>query len=156
MASSTKNLIICDIDGTLADVGHRLHFVTKKPKNWKGFFEAMIKDSLNVWCAVLLQAMARQGYKIFLVSGRPEDYRSHTEEWLKKHKVTYDKLLMRKAGDFRKDDIVKRELLYKIGKEKILFVVDDRQSVVDMWRKEGLLCLQCNPEPSVDLGKDYV
>jgi hypothetical protein len=31
------------------------------------------------------------------------------------------------------------------GKDKILFVVADRSRVVEMWRSEGLVCLQCAP-----------
>jgi hypothetical protein len=52
-------------------------------------------------------------------------------------------LLMRKDGDFRADHIVKQEILDKhIDKERVLFVLDDRQQVVDMWRRNGLVCFQ--------------
>ena len=59
----------------------------------------------------------------------------------------YKKLVMRKTGDYRKDSIVKREMFEEHieGKYNVLFVLDDRNQVVDMWRKElGLTCLQCN------------
>lgn len=44
---------------------------------------------------------------------------------------------MRRTGDHRKDAQVKREL-YKqhvAGKYAALFVLDDRDQVVDLWRK---------------------
>jgi hypothetical protein len=41
--------------------------------------------------------------------------------------------------------IVKREMLAGMDRSKILFVVEDRSGVVEMWRSEGLVCLQCAP-----------
>ena len=50
---------------------------------------------------------------------------------------------MRGAEDHRPDHVVKREILNNgIDKTKVWFVLDDRKSVVDMWRKSGLRCLQ--------------
>lgn len=52
---------------------------------------------------------------------------------------------MRKDGDFRKDSIVKEEI-YREWIEpfhEVLFCIDDRKQVVDMWRSIGLTCLQC-------------
>ena len=50
---------------------------------------------------------------------------------------------MRQDGDFRRDDIVKQEILDKyIDKDRVLFVLDDRDQVVDMWRRNGLTCFQ--------------
>ncbi len=52
---------------------------------------------------------------------------------------------LRKDNDRRSDTEVKRELLATLDKSKILFVVEDRSRVVEMWRSEGLVCLQCAP-----------
>ncbi len=58
-------------------------------------------------------------------------------------------LHMREDGDFRKDSIIKEEILNKYLKDNnlkvddIAFVVDDRKKVVDMWRRRGITCLQC-------------
>jgi len=40
----TEELVIFDIDGTLADVSERIHHVSKKPKNWNAFFAGMAQD----------------------------------------------------------------------------------------------------------------
>jgi FMN phosphatase YigB (HAD superfamily) len=137
--------IIVDLDGTLADVGHRLHHLQGR-KSWKRFFEGMPRDPVNVWCRTLMTAMKREGYGIAIITGRPDEYETAIRTWLLNHDVPYDRLHMRKSGDFRADDIVKKEILdAHFRKEDILFVVDDRQTVVDMWRREGLVCLQCAP-----------
>jgi phosphoglycolate phosphatase-like HAD superfamily hydrolase len=137
--------IIVDLDGTLADVRHRLHYL-KGRKDWKRFFGEMRLDPLNVWCRALMRAMKDAGFTVAIVSGRPGDYADDIREWLRTHDVPYDALHTRRAGDFRPDDIVKKEILEAhFRKEDILFVVDDRPSVVAMWRREGLVCLQCEP-----------
>jgi hypothetical protein len=54
---------------------------------------------------------------------------------------------MRKAKDYRKDAIIKREIFDReiSGKYRIEFVLDDRDQVVDMWRKDlKLNCFQVN------------
>ena len=59
--------------------------------------------------------------------------------------VPYHILLMRKEGDYRDDAIVKKELGAKVAEMgTILFAIDDRQRVVDMWRENGIVCLQCD------------
>lgn len=139
--------IIVDLDGTLCDVEHRVHHVQQKPKNWHAFNSAMDEDKSYFWCIELIAAMKDRGYKIFFVTGRDEDYRSNTETWLKKHLIDYDFLYMRKAKDHREDSDVKEEIYYTMIEKKaqVLFVVDDRKSVVERWRKIGLTCLQPAP-----------
>lgn len=134
--------IIIDIDGTLANIDHRTHFVTGEgKKDWKSFFAAMSDDALNypVW----MMAMGYSQKKI-LVSGRSEEYRTQTEEWLKKYHFTYDALFMRKQGDYREDSIVKEEIYREhiAPFYNVLIVLDDRDRVVKMWRSLGLHCWQ--------------
>ena len=51
---------------------------------------------------------------------------------------------MRSENDCRSDVDVKREILQKIREQyDVSFVFDDRRSVVQMWREEGLVCFQC-------------
>lgn len=135
--------IIVDIDGTLADVERRRHHLP----DWPKFFADMRNDPPITPVIELVNALIlSQRYDVVLASGRPEDYRADTEAWLDTHRVSWDALYMRKAGDRRSDVIVKREMLAEIRKQwNVSFVIDDRQSVVDMWRSEGLVCLQAAP-----------
>jgi predicted secreted acid phosphatase len=140
-----KEIVIFDIDGTLADVSERIHHLQKKPKNWDAFFREMAQDqairSMVRLCNILYQA----GVRIVLCSGRSEEHRTETVQWLKKERVKYHELRLRPDGDRRSDVTVKREMLTGIDKSNILFVVEDRTRVVQMWREEGLVCLQCAP-----------
>lgn len=139
--------ILVDLDGTLCDVEHRVHHVQGKDKNWKAFNELMIHDELNHWCFELMEAMTSRGYKIIFVTGRGESSRVPTESWLKKHHVKYEHLYMRGVLDRREDSDVKEDIYLQSIEQnyQVLFVIDDRKSVVDRWRKLELICLQCAP-----------
>lgn len=139
--------VIFDLDGTLADLTHRRHFVASKPKNWKAFFSGLDRDTVIEPVAMVARGFA-VGNRVIICSGRPDDLRDVTEKWLRKHVwgngLPIAPVYMRKAGDFRADDIVKSELLDQILADgyRPEFVFDDRARVVKMWRTRGLLCAQ--------------
>jgi len=140
-----EQFVIFDIDGTLADVSERVHHVLKKPRNWNAFNEGMAQDKAIRSMVRLCNILYAAGIHIVLCSGRNEKNRPETIEWLGRQGVNYHELLLRKDEDFRSDAVVKREILQGMDKSRILFVVEDRSRVVEMWRSEGLTCLQCAP-----------
>lgn len=136
--------VIFDIDGTLADLTHRLHHIKNGSSNWDAFFADAHLDTLITEICGLNHILAEH-YKIILVSGRTDAIREITEKWLLDNGIKYSELHMRKHGDYRQDFIIKSEILDHIladGNE-IEFVIDDRPSVVAMWRERGIICLQC-------------
>lgn len=136
--------VIVDIDGTLADLSHRIHHVTGGNKNYDQFYAELSNDLPFEATINLVHHLNAAGATIILASGRPDNYRADTVSWLVKHSVPYDFLYMRKAGDFRADYIIKREILDQIRADSFdpWIVIDDRPQVVDMWRSEGLTVLQ--------------
>ncbi len=140
-----KNIVIADLDGTIADCEHRRHFVTGKNKDWQKFYAACIDDEPNVPVINTLRALKAQGYQIIIFSGRSDEVVDSTIEWLTAFDVPYDEIRMREAGDFTADEVLKKSWLNLINKDEILAVFDDRQKVVDMWREEGLVCFQVAP-----------
>lgn len=147
--------IICDLDGTLCNIEHRLKFVhpeSGQKKNWMAFQENLVNDTINDWCAEIITHL---GYdcdgdpinKIVLCSGRTNNYRTLTKNWLKENNMQYNNLFMRYNGDYRQDYIAKEILLdFEIlTRYTPYFFIDDRQQVVDLWRKRGYVCLQCAP-----------
>jgi hypothetical protein len=134
--------IIVDIDGTIADCRHRRHFVNDGNKDWKSFYEAMTQDSCiePIKFLIINTAWVRLVY----CTGRPEEYRPHTEEWLKNNGFYWSEIYMRKTGDFRPDYIVKEEMLDQMRRDGYYpqLAIDDKQDVVDMWRRNGIITLQ--------------
>lgn len=145
-----EKCIVFDIDGTLANCSHRVHHVNGKKKDWPAFMAGIPDDEPIEQMIEMNHLLNEVDLPIFLCSGRSENERADTEAWLAKHGVYYDKMFMRSAGDYRADYIIKRELLEAIRLEGFNphIIFDDRQCVVDMWRKEGLYVLQADPKPS--------
>ncbi|SRR5579883_132666 len=138
--------IICDLDGTLADISHRVHHASGERKNWRRFFEGIPEDAIAEVVADILRHYSTT-HNIVFVSGRPEHTRSDTVAWLQKHVPFIEQysLYMRPNGDFRPDNIVKAELYDQHIEPEYgapFFVLDDRDKVVKMWREKGLICLQ--------------
>lgn len=135
-------MLVCfDIDGTLADVSHRVKYWRETPKNWAMFKAEMINDEPITPIVKIAQDLWTHGHTVILCSGRGEESRKVTEEWMKKHAIEFHKLYMRVEKDYRGDDIVKKELLDQIiqdwGKAPDI-VFDDRPRVVQMWRENGV------------------
>jgi hypothetical protein len=134
---------VFDIDGTLADITHRLPLIQKEPKDWDAFFDACSKDKPIKHMITLVRILVDCSSIVF-VSGRAERFRAKTEAWLMKHLSFSNPLYMRKDGDHRPDNEVKSELLDQLladGYEPAL-VFDDRSVVVKMWRERGIPCAQ--------------
>lgn len=143
-----KGFVLCDLDGTLCDIGHRLEYASGEKKNWGTFFSKIADDAVRLDTLSLLNDFSNDGYEIILVSARPDTYRQLTEEWLMKHAFThpsytgamYKTLIMRKGHDKRPDTEVKQQMYNTYFKDKypIRTVIDDRPSVIRMWRENGL------------------
>lgn len=128
--------VIVDIDGTVALMGDRGPYD----------YSLVHLDRPNHRVIDVVHALYVAGNTIIFMSGRSSDCRTVTEAWLDKHVgIPYKALHMRASGDMRKDSIVKRELFdrYIRGNYNVACVLDDRDQVVHMWRRElGLTCLQ--------------
>ena len=144
-------VVIFDIDGTLADISHRLHFVEHDSfredthnSDWDSFLDPEnVKKDLPIWQLVnLAKSLNSCNYEIWLLTGRQESLRVTTEAWLESHGILYTKLIMRKNSDYRPDYEVKAEMLDDLELCNIQFAVDDRTPVVEMMKNRGILCLQ--------------
>jgi hypothetical protein len=127
------------MDGTIADASRReAKFLKGKKKNWPGFFKDMEKDPpiKDVLDRVLELA---ETHDIVILTGRPDRYRPQTESWLKKYKVPALEVLMRRRGDTRRDFDSKSELMKELlGRRNVVLALDDREPVVDLYRKLGV------------------
>ena len=147
-----KPNIICDLDGTLADLTHRLHHIKGGKKDWDAFHAQCVNDKPHEDVIEIVDTFrvgsCGCGYPpkdLYILSGRNEVVRDETEWWLEDNTPFVDAVLaMRKANDRRPDTEVKRDMVRELGltPDNTLCVFDDRQCVVDMWREMGFRCLQ--------------
>lgn len=128
--------VCVDIDGTIADLGDRDPYAT----------QGVLNDKVNKSVLSVMQSMKRDNpyLDIILVSGREDKVNKETIQWLKTNKVPYDELYMRRTGDRRKDAQIKKEIYNEhiLPYYNVLFVIDDRQQVVDQLRSMGLTVFQ--------------
>jgi len=158
--------VIFDIDGTLANIEHRRHFVTGKKKDFDSFNAHMCADTANDPIVELLWMCDDAAKQIIFCTGRMEQFREVTRNFLLDEcgfESTYhtgvkcsresierhiDTFLIMRPDERRHDpdseikqDML-NEILKTVSKHNVLFAVDDRKRVVDMWRANGITCLQ--------------
>lgn len=142
-----KDTIIFDLDGTLSNPDHRLHLIRKDNPDFDTFYSECSKDLVNKWCLELINILSKNSiYKILIVSSRRKCELGKTLEWLRANDVPIEPRhvhLLRNKDNYTADTELKKRWVNKYGKDRILFAVDDREKVVNMWRKEGIICLQC-------------
>ncbi len=140
-------LYIFDLDGTLALIEHRRHFVEGDKKDWPAFFAACKDDSPNLPVRAVLLALQRSGAEVRIWSGRSDEVRELTEQWLRFFNIECS-VKMRYAGDHQPDEKLKASWFDSLSQEdriRLIAIFDDRDRVVDMWRKRGVACLQVAP-----------
>lgn len=126
--------VIVDMDGTLAhNDGHRSYYD----------YSNVAGDGVH-WHVVDAVNGLGNLHHVIVVSGRPEEARQGTIDWLTTYGVQYDELLMRQAGDQRSDMIVKMEILRDViaPQYNVIASIDDRPSVCEVWRKMGIPTFQ--------------
>ena len=133
-----KKIILCDIDGTIANNDHRQHFLEGK-KDWDGFFSELINDEpiFPIINKVIEEHDA--GKDIIFLTGRPERYRYSTTLWLKEYFNFELKILMRKDNDQNNKLKVKKEIFEENFKaEEIAYIIDNDNDLVSMWSSMGI------------------
>ncbi len=144
---AAKQTVLFDIDGTLADIEHRRKYLDQERPDWAKFNAEIGNDMPNHAIVGLYNILWQSDvYELIIVTGRNEAFRKVTETWFAWNEIIFNRIIMRADHDYRADHIIKEEILDMLlgeGKQ-IAFTVDDRQQVVDMWRRRGITCLQCD------------
>ena len=141
-----KKIVIFDLDGTLALIDKRRDLATKDNGkfDWDVFFNPDMVDLDDPNTPVIQMAdLLSTDYRIWILSGRSDVTQQATRDWLVKNGVYYDHLVMRPQNHlYLPDNDLKQMWLDNIGVDNVAMVFDDRQQVVDMWRKNGLTTFQ--------------
>ena len=144
--------IIVDMDGTIADIDTRVIKAKATPPHgkrmdWEIFLdpiEMAHSDKPNEHVVHLVKMLQETGHRIIVTSARNERHRAVTTQQLDEWGIKYERLYLRKDGDFRQDGIVKAELYEQILSDGYMprIAIDDRNQVVEVWRKLGIHCWQ--------------
>ena len=140
-------IVIFDLDGTLALIDDRRDLATKDNGkfDWDVFFnpDNISLDLPNQPVIDMANLLSKQGFRIFILSGRSDVTHQATVNWLNDNGIWWDHLVMRPQNHlYLPDNDLKQMWLDSIGKDNVAMVFDDRNQVVDMWRQNGLTCFQ--------------
>lgn len=136
--------VIFDMDGTIANVDHRLKYIMQDRKDWDTWNKLMPYDTPNIEICKLTHMYYEIGYVVIICSGRFEKYRKITKDQLDTWGIEYASLYMRADSDYRSDVDVKYDMLRAIQESELDLVMcfDDRDRVVKMYRDNDITCLQ--------------
>ena len=128
--AAPRPMAFVDIDGVLADVRHRLHYIERRPRDWDGFFAAAVEDPAHAEGLALVETLAAE-HEIVFLTGRPRRCEADTERWLARHGVGGHQVVMRPERDRRPAAIVKLELLRRLARGRtVAVIVDDDAEVI--------------------------
>lgn len=140
--SDPRPLAVFDLDGVLADVGHRLHHLDARPKDWAAFFRDAVHDPVHPQGAALVHEAVRD-CEVVYVTGRPEQCRWDTVHWLRANGLPDGTLAMRAPRDRRPARLAKPELLRRLAHDRtVAVVVDDDPEVCDAYEAAGWTVLR--------------
>src|ERR1700678_2117016 len=137
--SKVGDAVIFDLDGVLANAESRQHYIKRPRPDWEAFFAASGEDPPVDEVAALLSLLT-PALAIVLLTARPARIGPMTVDWLGRHALRWDLLVMRRDGDYRPARHFKQEALRDIrshGLDLKLCFEDDLRNV-EMFRAEGV------------------
>ena len=140
LAFDRRPAVIVDVDDTLCDVSEIRHLYAE-PDDFRAFTVAsrncLPRQEVLDWCH---QQFHEGGYAL-LVTGRSDEFRDITVEWLDEHlSVPYAGLWMRTKGDYGSNASVKREIHAELTRAfAIRAAIDDDPLIVEMWTALGII-----------------
>jgi hypothetical protein len=141
--------IIIDIDDTLSLSGKR--FQLAKKSNGKIDWDIAHNDELvkqdepNFPMIDLAKRYKKDGFKVVILTGRPESIRQVTEDWLKRYDIEYDALYMRNKNEYYIKAPVFKKGIYQIYLDDVFCAYDDDEEIIQMWNSLGIPAFKVYP-----------
>jgi phosphoglycolate phosphatase-like HAD superfamily hydrolase len=147
-----RPLAVFDLDGTLADVRHRLHHLDRRPRDWESFFAAAPQDPPLPRGVAMARESAAE-CEVRYLTGRPERCRRDTLDWLAAHGLPEGRVHMRRDGDRRPARRTKLDILRRLARDReVRVLVDDDELVCADAEAAGFTVVRARwATPSADL-----
>lgn len=132
--------VIIDVDDTLCDISEIRHLYAV-PDNFHSFTltsrDCLPRQDALDWC----QRFHNKGCALLVVTGRSDEFRGITEDWLAEYlPIPYLGLFMRRKGDNRSNVSVKRAIHTALTQSfDIWAAIDDDPQIVQMWAELGIV-----------------
>jgi hypothetical protein len=150
------NIVLSDLDSTLADVQHRAHLArldSQHPNDWIKYSLACINDTPMAGPVRTLQMLA-ETFPIYLVSGRNIEAQDATEEWLNLVGVPYEELRLHRSTDDMHNGRYKVGYIQELRSRGYnpMLMLEDHLAVAAMVEAVGVPVLSVNPRYDDTIG----
>ena len=134
-----SEVVIFDLDGVISDASHRQHFLKKSEKDWDGFFSACTQDP-PIYSGLQLINLIHQLQGVIILTARPVTIQSETLDWLKRHDVDWNALIMRSEQDHKSSAEMKLLAINEISAASFdpILVFDDDPKNIAMFKEQGI------------------
>lgn len=150
-----NHIVVVDIDGTVSDASERANrYLNPEHPDWDSFYNACGEDKPLQDMLDFVETLS-YAYKVIFCTGRRQSTDTLTRNWFYKYMPGFRygskgvkglTILYRGNDDDRHDILVKPELLENYlaehPYEKVGYILEDRNSMVQRWRELGYRCLQ--------------
>ena len=131
-----RKAIIVDLDSTLFDDRHRLHYIDQTIPKYDAYHYCMKLDEVNEPVKEFIEYQNRLGVKVIIVTARPETFRDDTIDQLRKHDIKCDLIYMRKRGDIRGSVFVKKDYIEELLPHfEIKCALEDKPEVIGLFQE---------------------
>ena len=139
--------IVVDLDGTLCNCDHRVQHAQNK--DWDKFHDGIQLDEPHPDVLGFLKLIPEQT-PVLVITGRNESQHIATVRWIDEHGLLekIDAIEMRPNGDWSRDAELKLRIIDAFfgdrlnALENVMFILEDRDSVVEAYRGAGFNCWQ--------------
>lgn len=146
---SHEGYVLVDMDHTLSDAEWRDHIIPKivdgSGFTWDDYHRDGYEDEPMLDAVAMVNALRSHGFRIVIMTSRPEKWRKDTEWWLKANSIKFDELLMRPDPDHQSSPAVKTMLAkQRFGDTlaEVIMLIDDRADVCGAFRELGVTAVQ--------------
>lgn len=133
-----KEAVVYDLDGTLVDT---MKYEEHHKHKHEGFAKEA-EDAKPIKKNVKkLKKDEKKGKNIVILTARSAHYEGETKDWLKKHDIDADEVVMRPKDDSKtSDQVIKNRLLDEkvTPKYKVSKAYDDKGKNVKMFKRHGI------------------
>jgi hypothetical protein len=140
MRETCNEVVLVDLDGTIASTGHRYHLAptTDPESSWSAYAQACV-DDIPIASVIKLVRMLYPHYLVHIISGRDGSAWEQTVEWLSLHEVPFDRLTMRSPGNEDSNADIKVKYANGLKAEGLcpVLLLDDWSDTIDAMHSAG-------------------
>ena len=140
-------ILLLDIDHTISDAAWRDDMINDR--DWDAYHSAGKDDKPIQETVELVNGLFVQGWEIICLTARPEKWYQHTIEWMVRHNVSVNEVLMRGNNDYTSAPDSKIAIIKKRFGEALegllghhVMLIDDNEKVIEAMRGLNITTMQ--------------